>query len=792
MLVSYNLLNKYVPLKKIDPFKLADLLTNAGLEVEEVRPLAQGSNLVIGQIVEVKQHPESDKLSICQVDVKKEVLQIVCGANNVAEKQKVIVAQPGCQLDFAKVPVIKEIPLAGVKSQGMICSLTELGVPQQYLSQAQLAGIEVLDDTYEVGAEALQALQLNDYIIDIALTPNRSDIYSVYALAIEVAALLNTKMKEVPMTITNKSNSSYKIKIKDAACQAYGLFTMDNLNVKESPLKIKSELWASGLASQNNVVDYANLAMLISGNPIHVFDADKLKSKEFTITKGKSMPTFVGLDNRKYRITKDDLVILNGDEIVAIAGVIGSLSTRIDNDTKNIVIESASFDHVSIRNTAKRLDLYTEASIRFSKIINPYTLEFPIALLSSFLKQDIKTSVEKNYPKFQPKTIGVKKERIGSVLGIDIDLKKAQTILEKLQFSVTSKDNVLKVKPPSYRHDIELDVDVIEEIIRMEGYDSIKATLPRQEIIYEPLSNLKIMKDQTRHILKGLNLNEIITYQLASKAILDPFSDEKVYQKLANPLSEEHAYYRDQLLSSMVETLKYNKAYQHHDLSLFEISNVARKNKKEDTHLSLGMVGLYQNNSWLMQTTKSDFYLLKGIIFNLLDQLGYTYGRYIIKPVEANHFYMHPTRSAYLMMGGETIGIFGELHPKLAKQHKLPSTYVGTINLSALAQNVPQSNQYKILNRLPVVTRDLSLVAAKKIKAADIIKVIKTGNNKIIKDIRIFDVYEGEKIGADQYSISIKLTLQDPKVTLTDDVVNETIAKITNNLANKLDISLRS
>lgn len=792
MLVSYNLLNKYVNLKKTDPWDLAQRLTNAGLEVESVRELAQGSDLVIGQVIEAKPHPDSKKLTICQVDIKGETLQIVCGAPNVSENQKVIVAKPGCKLDYAKVPVIKEVELAGVKSSGMICSLAELGIPTKYLSADQLKGIEVLDDEYQVGDEALQALKLDDYIIDISLTPNRSDIYSIYALAIEVAALLNTKVKKAPLNIEKASKSAYQINIQDEACLAYGLFTMDNLKIEETPREVQNQLLASGYSSKNNIIDYANLAMLVSGNPIHVFDADKLNSMEFTITKGKTMKDFVGLDNNTYQITKDDLVVVNGDDVVAIAGVIGSQASAVDENTKNIVIESAWFDHVSIRNTARRLDLYTEASIRFSKLINPYTLEFPIALLSKWFKQPIKTSGETNYPKYQPTKITVTQERLNSILGIEIDLKKAQKILERLMFTVTSKAKGLDVKPPSYRQDIHLDVDVIEEIIRLYGYDKIPAQMPVQKITYEKLSDLKILQNNIRQLLPAMQLNEIITYQLSSEKLLNEFSNEKKYLTLANPLSEDRAIYRDQLLSSMVETLKYNKSYQNNDLALFEISNVADEQAQESSYLSLGLMGQYQNNPLLNANLKSDFYLIKGLIFNLMEQLGYSYGRYIIKEVENNHPYFHPTRAAYVMMGQETIGIFGELHPQLAQKNKLRNVYLATLDLSTLSQNVPQSNKYQSVNHLPKVTRDLSMIVDDQVKAQDIIKIIKTGNNKQIKEVNVFDIYRGEKVGEGKYSISLKIVLQDDKETLTDEQVNETIDNIIKQLDKKLNIILRS
>jgi len=790
MLVSYKYLSKFVNLDNVSPLQLGDLLTNAGLEVEEVRPFAQGSDLVIGYVKESKKHPESDKLSVNLVDVGSETLQIVCGAPNVSSGQKVIVAMPGCKLDYAKVPEIKKVTLAGVESNGMICSLSELGIQDKFLTKDQLEGIEVLDSNLEIGQEALSTLGLDDYILDISLTPNRSDIYSIYALAIEVAGLTKQKAKDIKMTIDAPTTSEYTIEIKDEACSSYGLFTFENINVGESDQAIKNELMALGLKPRFNVVDYGNLAMITSGNPIHVFDADKLKSKTFTITKGLEKEDFLALDGNTYTITKDDLLIVNGDDIVAIAGVIGSLDSAVDENTKNIVVESANFDHVCVRNTSRRLDIFSDASIRFSKLVNPYTLEFPVALLADFLEVQPSSKNEVNYLSYQPKEIKLTLDRITSVLGIDITLDRCVEILEDLLFEVKIEGNQLSVYPPSYRKDCAIDLDIIEEIIRVYGYDNIQTKLPLQEITYQPLTPLQEVTNNTRDILVSLGLNEIVTYQLNSKDKLDNFSIDKDYLQLAYPLSNEREYFRDQLLSNMVEAISYNKSYQENNLSLFEISNIF-KNNVEERYLSIGLMGIFNSTLWKRELVKSDFYVLKGIIFALMEKLGFQYGRFLIKEVEADHPFMHPTKSAYITLNNKEIGIFGEIHPTLASQLKLKNVYVASLDLSVLSNNVGKSNKFEKINTFPAVTRDLSLVIPKEVQANDIVRYIKQ-SNKLVKDVSIFDVYNGEDLPENTYSLAVSLKIENDKKTLSEEEINDSVNKAISNLQSKLNVSLRS
>ncbi|MDF9867605.1 phenylalanyl-tRNA synthetase beta chain [Bacilli bacterium PM5-3] len=790
MIVSYNTLKKYVDLSEVSPYELGDLLTNAGLEVEQVYPFAQGSDLVIGYIKEAKRHPESDHLSVCQVDVKDEVLQICCGAPNVQEGKYVIVAKPGCELEHAKVPVIKKVEFAGVESNGMMCSLSELGIAEKFQNQDQLQGIEILDGEYEIGAEALSTLGFDDYVLDIALTPNRSDIYSIYALAIEVAGLLKQKVKEVEMNVDTTKPSKYNITIEHEDCRAYCLYDFNNIVSMQSSEAIKNELMVLGFKPRFNIVDTGNIAMVISGNPVHTFDADKLKSNEFVIKKGLEMDDFLALDGKTYKIEKDDLLITNAGEIVAIAGVIGSKSSCIDEETTNVVVETADFNHVSVRNTARRLDLFSEASTRFSKITNPYTLEFPVRFFMDSLNLECDGAVRVGMQEYHAKEITLTHQKIEKVLGIKISLESCIEILENLSFKVKQDNETISVYPPSYRKDVEVDVDVIEEIIRVYGYDNIVSTLPLQEIVYNKFTPLQEMVRQSKNIFSGLGLKEIVTYQLNSKDKLDVFSDEESYKELLNPLSEERKYFRNQLLSNMVETIQYNKAYQHNDLALFEISDVCIDNV-EQRRLSIGLSGLFENNAWQRQIKKADFYLLKGIIFEWLEKLGFYYGRVLIKPIESDHKYFHPTRSAYLTINNKVFGVFGQIHPGVAKNLKLKDTLLAEIDIEMLSENVGRINKYEGINLLPSVTRDLSLVVPNSVDAAKITKLAKTGNNKLVKDVKIFDVYYGEGLPEDHYSISISLLISDDKKTLTDEIVNEIIDNILDAFNKKLNITLR-
>ena len=791
MLVSYKLLNKFVDLNGVDPYELGAILTNAGLEVEHIRPLAQGSDLVIGYVKESYPHPNSDHLTVCLTDVGTETLQICCGAPNVAQGQYVIVAKPGCELAYAKVPVIKKVTLKGVESNGMICSLAEIGIPQQFQTPAQIAGIEVLDGVYDIGAEALSTLGYDDYIIDLALTPNRSDIYSIYALALEVAALLTTSITTVKMTIDNTKTSSYTVKIEDEACLVYSLFEFNNLKVEPSEPKTKNILFASGFRPRFNIVDAGNLAMIISGNPVHTFDAAKLKSKVFTIKKGLEKNDFLALDGNYYAITKDDLLIMNGDDIVAIAGVIGSKASCIDENTTNIVVESAVFSHVSIRNTARRLDLFSEASIRYSKIVNQYTTEFPIALLEAQLHKEHDGCVEVGYTVYEPPAIKVSHQKIERILGLEIPLAQCITILERLAFTVEVTAEELVCYPPSYRKDIEQDVDLIEEIIRVYGYENIVSSLPLQKIEYHQPMPLQAMVRNTKALLSGANLNEIITYQLSSAKTLDPFSENKKYKTLINPLNNERMVYRDNLLASMLETIVFNKSYQIKDQALFEISNVF-VDEAERTYLSIGLMGNYTAGNWHNQNMAVDFYVLKSIIFKWLEKLGFYYGRLLIEEVESEHAFLHPTRSAYLSMNKQRFGVFGAVHPQLSTTMKLKNVYVAQIDLTYLAQNKGRVNKYEDIPLVPNIHRDLSLVVPSTVKANEIIKVVKQSNSKLIKDVKIFDLYQGAELTPNTYALAISLEIGDGKRALNEDEINGISAAVLKELNKKLKVILRS
>ncbi|MDR1782246.1 MAG: phenylalanine--tRNA ligase subunit beta [Bacilli bacterium] len=790
MNVSYKLLNKYVELNNIDPYELGDILTNAGLEVESVRPLAQGSDLVIGYVEESYPHPNSDHLTVCITNVKSETLQICCGAPNVGQGQYVIVAKPGCKLDYAKVPVIKKVMLGGVESNGMICSLTEIGIPTKYQTKEQMDGIEVLEGDFQIGDEALTTLGYDDYILDLSLTPNRSDIYSIYALAIEVAGLLNTKLKDVNMSVVNDNKSKYKVNIEHKDCLSYGLFEFNDLVSQDSSFKTKNILFALGFKPRFNIVDDGNLAMVISGNPVHTFDADKLKSDTFSIRKGIEKDDFIALDDNKYHIMKDDLVIMNGDEIVAIAGVIGSKSSCIDENTKNIVVESAVFSHVSIRNTARRLDLFSEASTRYSKIVNKYTTEFPIALLEEYLGKKHDGSIEVNYENYQPLAVKVSHQKIEKVLGMKIAFEECVDILKRLSFKVEVLDNELIAYPPSYRKDIELDVDLIEEIIRVHGYNDLPSTLPLQEIIYNPLTDMQLLIKNTKNILSNSGLNEIITYQLSNKDKLDYFSTNKVYKELINPLNNERMLYRDNLLANMLETIDFNKSYQIKDQCLFEISNVFIDNE-EKTYLSIGLMGNYINGNWHNQVLTSDFYVLKSIIFDYLAKLGFYYGRLLIEEVEIDHSFIHPTKSAYICMNKQRIGIFGAIHPRIASDYKLKNVYVAQIDLSYLAKQKGRVNKYEGISLIPNIYRDLSLVVPNDIKANTILKTVKQSNSKLINEINIFDIYHGNELEEDTYSMAISVEIGDGKKTLNEDEINDVVNNILKDLNKKLNITLR-
>ena len=579
MLISKKWLSQYMDVSDLSIEEIAERITNAGLEVEGIEKGAQATNLVIGHIESCVDHPDSDHLHVCQVNVGTDTRQIVCGAPNVAAGQKVIVSLPGAKLPGGE---IKAGVIRGQESNGMICSLLELGVDAKSLTDKQKAGIEVLGDDAVVGdTHVLEYLGLDDEILDVSLTPNRSDCMAAFAMAKETGAVLNRKVTLPAYEGASKCGEKTNLKVssKSEKCPLYCGKIVRDITIKESPKWMKELLMASNIKSINNVVDISNLVMLETGQPLHFFDLNRLEKEEI-IVRDDLTCKYTALDEVEYDIQPGDLMITVNDKPVAIAGIMGGDDSKIMDDTKGILIEAAIFDHVSIRNTARRLNLNTDACIRYQKGIEPnapyMARDRAIQLLIEYADaKGIEETVYSNEWKVEEKAFDVNIDRINQLLGTSFLDEQMMDVLTRLDFAPVQNGRSIHVVIPSYRQDISMEADIAEEIIRMIGFDDLPSTMPVMPATVGALTKRQQLRRRLREIFTNQGLYEAETYTLiGEKELADAVMPLQSHVTLASPMSEERKYVRTSILPSLLESAAYNLARSIKDVPLFEISSV--------------------------------------------------------------------------------------------------------------------------------------------------------------------------------------------------------------------------
>ncbi|MCD8028392.1 MAG: phenylalanine--tRNA ligase subunit beta [Erysipelotrichaceae bacterium] len=781
MKVSLKLLNEYVKVDDYKPQEIADKLTYIGHEVEGMDVFAHGDKLVIGEVIECVAHPDSDHLKVCQVNIGNQVNQIICGAPNIAKGQKVIVAMPGCEL--AQGQKINFGKIRGQLSDGMICSIAELGIDQRLLRPKDKDGTHELPLDAPVGEEALKYLGYDDTVLDIGLTPNRADCMSLISLAYEVGALLNREVKIPEIKEMDELESDIKVIVETDKCPFFGAKLVKGVNTKESPEWLRTYLMASGVKPINNVVDISNFVMIETGQPIHMYDYDKLKKKEFVIKTGFNEKAVL-LDDNEYQLLPEDIIVSTDDGIGCVAGVMGGNDTKIDDDTVNIVIEAATFDGASLRNTARRLNLLTDASQHYIKgaidTANTYRVLNRCASLLKDLAdaKEIYQSVSTPYVA-KERVITCSTAKVNHLLGTNISTEEIADIYTRLHFTYTLKDDIFNVTVPTYRNDMTIPADLIEEVARMYGYNEIPATLPEMETTQGALTDVQSKSRFLKHLLSDLGLHETITYTLTSSAKVEDFNlfhkNEAI--QLLSPLSEERSVTRKSLIPSLLEVINYNNSHAIKDVNIFEISNTYSKDT-ELTSLAIACSGLYQSVPWKQIHTKADFYLIKGFVDTIFKKLNIEESRYTLKRVEEDNRYFHPGRSGYIMMGKNIVGVIGEIHPLMAKKYDIKDAYVAELNLSVLLSLKTRKLQFTSIPQYPSITRDIALVIDKDIPTYDVVKSIQKVSKRMISQTEIFDVYEGEHVEEGKKSVAISLTFQDPSKTLEDASVNKLMEDI--------------
>ncbi len=798
MLVSLKNIQEYVSLEGLNAQQIADGLTYAGVEVEEVSSLASGTNLVIGEILECEKHPDSDHLHILQVNLgeKYGVTQIVCGAPNARAGLKVIVARVGAKLPQVE---IKKGVIRGVESNGMCCSLLELGVDGKYLTDYQKAGIEELPLDAPVGEEnVLGYLELDDQILNLKVLANRPDLLSLFNVAREIGAIFDREVKIPQMPEKVDFISSLVVGSKTDKCSQFSAKEIKGIVTKPSPKWLSTYLMAMGVRSINNIVDIGNYVMLMTGQPLHMYDADKLAKAEL-IARSDYQGDFIALDENNYKIIDGDIVITCNGKPECLGGVMGALDCAVDENTKNIYIESASFDGATIRHTSNRLGLASESSQRFVKGTNhfqaEYVLNFAAKLIGELCEaksfSDIKTYQKEKYEK---KIISSSVERINNRLGTSFSNAQIQSVLQRLNFQINMNGNTFKAEVPQYRLDVTCDADLSEEVIRILGYDNVNSILPCLDTKVGALTLEQSRLREIRYFLLDNGLDECLTYSLISEKEQNSFNllHEEEHYRILNPLTDDRVIFRHHILNSLLKTANYNVARQNKDLALFETAHMISKNSQQN-HLAIVLVGSAYNQENLSKTPY-DFYHMKGIVEGIFASLGIEASRYKIERNTAHLDELHPGKSAELYFQNQLIGRFGELHPQKIAEYDLGKTnaVVLEMNLDPLLSAKVSTIKMSSISRFPSVSRDLAFVVNKDVPVKDLLRSIRMIGKSLVRDAVVFDVYEGEHVQEGYKSVAISVTYMSDDHTLKEAEITDMEDKIKFELTKTYKAELRS
>ncbi|MFB2505864.1 phenylalanine--tRNA ligase subunit beta [Staphylococcus aureus] len=788
MLISNEWLKEYVTIDD-SVSNLAERITRTGIEVDDLIDYTKDiKNLVVGFVKSKEKHPDADKLNVCQVDIgEDEPVQIVCGAPNVDAGQYVIVAKVGGRLPGGIK--IKRAKLRGERSEGMICSLQEIGISSNYIPKSFESGIYVFSEAQVPGTDALQALYLDDQVMEFDLTPNRADALSMIGTAYEVAALYNTKMTK-PETTSNElelsANDELTVTIENEdKVPYYSARVVHDVTIEPSPIWMQARLIKAGIRPINNVVDISNYVLLEYGQPLHMFDQDAIGSQQIVVRQANEGEKMTTLDDTERELLTSDIVITNGQTPIALAGVMGGDFSEVKEQTSNIVIEGAIFDPVSIRHTSRRLNLRSESSSRFEKGIATEFVDEAVDracyLLQTYANGKVlKDRVSSGELGAFITPIDITADKINRTIGFDLSQNDIVTIFNQLGFDTEINDDVITVLVPSRRKDITIKEDLIEEVARIYGYDDIPSTLPFfDKVTSGQLTDRQYKTRMVKEVLEGAGLDQAITYSLVSKEDATAFSmQQRQTIDLLMPMSEAHASLRQSLLPHLIEAASYNVARKNKDVKLFEIGNVFFANGEGELpdqveYLSGILTGDYVVNQWQGKKETVDFYLAKGVVDRVSEKLNleFSYRRADIDG-------LHPGRTAEILLENKVVGFIGELHPILAADNDLKRTYVFELNFDALmAVSVGYIN-YQPIPRFPGMSRDIALEVDQNIPAADLLSTIHAHGGNILKDTLVFDVYQGEHLEKGKKSIAIRLNYLDTEETLTDERVSKVQAEI--------------
>ncbi|MDY0284924.1 MAG: phenylalanine--tRNA ligase subunit beta [Bacteroidales bacterium] len=824
MKIAYNWLKEYIK-TSLSPEKMSEVLTNCGLEVEKIEKVetVKGglAGIVIGKVLTCAAHPDADKLYVTTVDIGTgNPLQIVCGAPNVAAGQTVPVATMGAVMHFGDEPfTIKKTKLRGVVSEGMICAEDELGLGTSH------AGIMVLDDTLAAGTPAKDYFNSKeDYVFEIGLTPNRSDATSHIGVARDVCAVLNRFEYEQTKTVTSRlhlpdvstfmaqnNTRPIAIEIKNPeACKRYMGLTISNISVKESPEWMKDRLNSIGLRPINNLVDISNFVLMETGQPLHFFDADKITGDKIIIRMAEENQSFVTLDGIKRTLSANDLMICNAEEPMVIAGVYGGLNSGVTPATKTVFIESAWFDPSTIRKTARRHALQTDASFRYERGADiemlPYAMKRAALLIQEIAGGVIASEIIDAYPSPIPrKQVTVHYAHIFDLIGEIIDGDLMKQILTSLEIKILKEtEHTLTLEVPTAKTEVTREADIVEEILRIYGYNPIKIPHEiRAALSSEERPNPEKVKNHAAAYLTANGFYEIMNNSLTNSSYYKnvPALDPAAQVNILNPLSNELNILRQTLLFGGLEVIAYNQNRKNSDLKLYEFGNTyhlntevakeanVREKYSESAILALFMTGKFTAQSWYDESRPASFFDLKSYLFTLLKKTGTDPEKIKEIPSEQPWF----SEGIDILIRKKRLASIGILAGTFQKQFGIQNPVLyAEIAWNLLIQQIPSGNiQMKPIPKFPEVRRDLALMVDKSISYREILEVVKQNGGSLVKKVNLFDVYEGDKLEAGKKSYAISLHLQDSERTLTEHVIDKTVNKLIQAFETKINAVIR-
>jgi phenylalanyl-tRNA synthetase beta chain len=802
MLLSLNWLKDFVKIDK-SVAELSHDLTMCGIEVEEVIEIgSQWNNVIVAEIINVKPHPNADQLSLTLINNGSEKIPVACGAQNIKDGLKIALALPGAKLPSGLI--IKKSKIRGEISQGMICSEPELGLG----SYAE--GIMLLSNDLIPGTPIKDALNLSDIVLDLAITPNRSDCLSVIGIAREVSAIYNIPLKLPEFfcrEATNSINDVVKVVVKSPdLCPRYTAKLINDVQIKDSPLWMRMRLENCGIRSINNIVDITNYILLELGQPLHAFDSNLINGCKIEVRKATKDEKFITLDEIVRTLPEQSVLICDNKNPVAIGGIMGGLESGIKNSTSSVLLESAYFDPNTISKTSRAINLKSESSLRFEKGVDINNVVFALNRAASLISDLGEGKPLKGYidvfsdTHIKQPNIDLKISKTNNTLGLSLSYNEIKKIMIRLNMQITNESpDILTVTAPSYRYDINREIDLIEEIARIQGYDNIPVTFPKSVLTAKHLNQNVSFAGRLREIAISIGYSEVINYSFISPENIDAINFENTDPrndplKILNPISSDQSVMRTTILPSLLLNLKHNQNNNITNIKFFEISNIFLKGKNKTNHLEAKKIsgiisGLRNCENWSVKNENCDFYDIKSTVETILDRLnikGYIFTS------DNKELFFHPLKTLTVCINNENIGSLGEAHPDILENYEIEnSVYMFELDFEKLLKYSSKSPKFVPFSRTPSIYRDLALLIDKNIPAEKILETISDFKNNLISEIKIFDFYQGKNINKDKKSLAFRIKFHSESRTLTDKEVNKIRDKLVSYLYTVLGIELR-